>query len=209
MEIQYYGANCLSISVKSTRIVIDDNLIEMGKKSIIKNSDVALYSYFNPKETIARLTFNGPGEYEVGEVSITGFKAKAFMNDDNPDNFTTIYKISSSELSIVVCGNILGELDDSVKEFIHNTDILFIPVGNNGLTLDPIGALKIIKEIEPSVVVPVHYKSKTTKYPVEQIDLEQVIKDFAMEPKNTVSKLKLKRADLTDITQLYILEEQN
>ncbi|MEI9913625.1 MAG: hypothetical protein WDN66_01270 [Candidatus Saccharibacteria bacterium] len=36
MDVQFYGANCLVVGHKSTRIVIDDNLGELGKKSIIK-----------------------------------------------------------------------------------------------------------------------------------------------------------------------------
>ena len=67
MDVQFYGANCLVVSHKTTRIVIDDNLVALGKKSVIKPEDVTLYT-MEPIENGARITFNGPGEYEVGDI---------------------------------------------------------------------------------------------------------------------------------------------
>ncbi len=205
MDAQYYGANCLAISHKSTRIVIDDNLDILGKKSVIKAEDVALYTTdieANPK---ARLTFNGPGEYEVGDISVVGISAKPFINDDSGKS-VTMYKLMTSDLSMLVCGHILGDFSESQLEQIGSVDILFVPVGNNGYTLDPIGALKLIKDIEPKIVVPTHYKQSGIKYPVEQLDLDSALKEIGMEVKDTTSKLKVKPADLTDVTQLIVIE---
>jgi L-ascorbate metabolism protein UlaG (beta-lactamase superfamily) len=82
-----------------------------------------------------------------------------------------------------------------------------VPVGGNGYTVDPIGALKLIKEIEPKLVIPTHYADKALKYPVPQQELSVALKELAMEPKETVAKLKLKPTELTDVTQLIILEK--
>ena len=84
---------------------------------------------------------------------------------------------------------------------------MFVPVGNNGYTLDSIGALSLIKDIEPKLVIPTHYKSSSLKYPVDQSSLDQVLKDLPMEIKDRSNKLKIKQNDLSDITQLFILEE--
>lgn len=205
MEFQYYGGNCISITHKNTRIVIDDNLKELGKKSIIKQGDVALFTYeSNSKE--ARLSFCYPGEYEVGEISIVGVPAKPFMNDDSGKEIT-MFKLMTSDVTILITGHILGELDTAQKEAIGNVDIMFVPVGNNGYTLDSIGALALIKDIEPKLVIPTHYKTSSLKYPVEQNSLDQVLKDLSMEVKDRSNKLKIKQNDLSEITQLFILEE--
>ena len=86
-------------------------------------------------------------------------------------------------------------------------DVLVVPVGGNGYTVDPVGALKLIKAIEPKLVVPTHYADKALKYPVPQQDLAAALKELAMETKETVAKLKLKPAELTDVTQLIVLEK--
>lgn len=205
MDIQFHGANCLVVSHKNTRIVVDDNLAQVGKKSLIKADDVALYTSSEEIKSNARLTFNGPGEYEVGDISIIGIAAKPFMNDDSSKT-VTMYKLITSDLSILITGHILGDFSENQMEQIGTVDVLFVPVGNTGYTLDPIGALKLIKDIEPKVVVPTHYKQQGINYPVEQIDLEAALKELGMEVKETVSKLKIKPADLTDVTQLIVLE---
>ncbi|MHB1864980.1 MAG: MBL fold metallo-hydrolase [Candidatus Saccharimonadales bacterium] len=205
MDIQFCGANCLIVSNKTTRIVIDDNLEKLGKKSIIKPEDVALYTNEDKESDKARLSFNSPGEYEVGDISIVGISAKPFINDDSGKT-CTMYKLIASDVSILVTGHILGEFTGNQLEQIGTVDILIVPVGNSGYTLDPIGALKLIKDIEPKIVIPTHYKQTGMKYPVEQIDLNSALKEIGMEVKETVSKLKIRSADLSDVTQLVVLE---
>lgn len=205
MDVQFYGANCLVVSNKSTRLVIDDNLKELGKKTVTKADDVALSTTDEVQTNESRLKFSGPGEYEVGDISIIGIPAKPFMNDDSGNN-VTMYKLISSDISILVSGHILGELTAKQLEQIGTVDVLIVPVGNHGYTLDPQGALKLIKDIEPKIVVPTHYKEPGIKYPVEQLDLGSALKELGMETKDKVTKLKLKPADLTDITQLVVIE---
>jgi L-ascorbate metabolism protein UlaG (beta-lactamase superfamily) len=205
MDIQFYGANCLTFSYKNTRIVVDDNLADLGKKSIIKADDIAVFTLKSPEKKIAKLTFEEPGEYEVGSLSVIGIEAKPFMNDDSGDT-VTMFKIFNNEVSALVTGHILGELTASQLEKIGAVDVLFVPVGNGGYTLDPIGAQKLIRDIEPKIVIPTHYKEPGINYPVPQGYLDAAVKEMAMEPKETLVKLKLKQTDLTDVTQLVILE---
>jgi L-ascorbate metabolism protein UlaG (beta-lactamase superfamily) len=87
-------------------------------------------------------------------------------------------------------------------------DVLVVPVGGNGYTLDPIGAAKVIKKIEPKLIIPVHYEDKGIKYEVPQVPLEEALKVLAVEPKETVAKLKLKSTELSETTQLIVLERQ-
>jgi L-ascorbate metabolism protein UlaG (beta-lactamase superfamily) len=204
MDLQFYGANCLSISHKGARIVIDDNLAELGAKSITKPDDVVLFTS-HPHELNARLIFDGPGEYEVSDISIIGIAAQAHV--DEPGKLTaTIFKLVFGEQSLLITGHIDPKLSDKQLEAIGHVDILAVPVGGNGYTTDPTGALQIIKAIEPKLVIPTHYADKTLKFPVPQQELAQALKELAMEPKETVTKLRLKPNELTDITQLIILE---
>lgn len=80
MDVQFYGANCVSITHKGTRIVIDDNLAELGAKSVTKADDVSLCTMKPKDQPTGRLVFDGPGEYEVADISITGIGARAHMD---------------------------------------------------------------------------------------------------------------------------------
>jgi L-ascorbate metabolism protein UlaG (beta-lactamase superfamily) len=207
MELQFYGANCLIINTKQARIVIDDNLVELGAKSVTKNGDVAVFTHQhgNPKET-PKLIIDGPGEYEVSGVTIQGISARAHMDEDNGTS-ATLYKILIDDIRLVITGHIYPDLSDRQLESIGIVDVLCIPVGGNGYTLDPDGALKLIKEIEPKLVIPTHYADKSLNYPVPQKTLEEVLSVIGMEPIDRVNKLRIKIAELTDVTQLIVLEK--
>jgi L-ascorbate metabolism protein UlaG (beta-lactamase superfamily) len=204
MDLQFHGANCISLTHKGTRLVIDDNLAELGAKSLLKPDDFALYTGKH-SATSGRLTFDGPGEYEVSEVSIIGVAAQAHTDEDGHN--ATIFKIFTGDTSILVTGHIYPKLNDGQLETIGLVDVLVVPVGGNGYTVDPVGALSLIKAIEPKIVVPTHYADKDLKYPVPQQDLSAALKELGMEPAETVSKLKLKSGEQTDVAQLVIVEK--
>jgi L-ascorbate metabolism protein UlaG (beta-lactamase superfamily) len=208
MDIQFYGANCLIFSIANgrVRVVVDDNLADLGGKSVTKPGDIVLFTgaHGDPKvET--KLTIDGPGEYEVSDVSVYGIPARAHMDEPGTHN-ATMYKVLTKDLSIFIPGHIYPDLTDDQLESIGMVDVMALPVGGNGYTLDPIGALKIIKKIEPKLIIPTHYDSKGLNFPVPQQDLAHVLHEMSMEPKEIVQKLKLKSVDLPDLTQLIILE---
>lgn len=203
MDIQYYGGNCISLQNKGTRIVVDDNLDELGKKNITKNEDVALYTSTEPKH-IAHLEFSSPGEYEVADISIVGIPSRSHMDEENKTS-ATMFKISLGETNILITGHIYPKLSDAQLEQIGIVDIMIVPVGGNGYTVDPVGALNLIKQIEPKIIVPTHYAENDLKYPVPQKTLTEALTELSLEPKETVSKYRVKPAELSDITQLIIL----
>lgn len=206
MELQFYGANCIAITYKGKRIIVDDNLLELGAKSVIKPDDVAVYTGPHTGDAVGRLTFDSPGEYEVGDISLVGIAARAHVDEEGKQNATMI-KLVIGELSVLVTGHIYPKLTEAQQESVGMVDVLLVPVGGNGYTVDPVGAVKLIKDIEPKIVVPTHYNDKAFKFPVPQQDLANALKELGMEPKETISKLKLKPTELTDVTSLVILEK--
>ena len=208
MDLQFYGANCLSLTYKGTRIMVDDNLAELGAKSVIKAADIALFTGLHDEGSApgGRLMFDSPGEYEVADISIIGIAARAHLDEPGRQQ-ATMFKLAAGELSVLFTGHIYPELSDDQLEAIGLVDVLVVPVGGNGYTVDPVGALKLIKAIDPKLVIPTHYADKSLKYSVPQQDLAAALKELSMEPKETVAKLKLKPSELGDLTQLIVLEK--
>jgi L-ascorbate metabolism protein UlaG (beta-lactamase superfamily) len=207
MELRFYGANCLVLITKQARVVIDDNLSELGSKSILKANDIAIYTnqHSLPQKPV-KLVIDGPGEYEVSEVNIQGINVRGFMDEPDQKN-ATLYKLLIEDMRVLITGHIFPELSDSELESIGTVDVLCIPVGGNGYTIDGVGALGLIKKIEPKLVIPTHYDYKMLHYPIPQQSLEEALKNIAMEPKETIQRLKIKPADLMiDNTQLIIVE---
>lgn len=211
MDIQFYGANCLRITSKQASIVIDDALQSLGKKSITKKNDIALItnpSLFEDSADTARIKIDVPGEYEISTVSFKGIPARAHMDEDGKLT-ATMYKIVINDIRILVTGHVHPELSEEQFEKIGSVDVLIIPVGGNGYTLDPVGAAKLIKALEPKITIPTHYDIKGLNYEVPQQTLEEALKVLPMDPAETLDKYKLKPgAALPEVKQLIVLEPQ-
>lgn len=206
MELQYFGGNCIKITTKHGSVVCDDNLIELGAKSITKPDDILLVTSQNISSANSKLKLDMPGEYEVSGISIKGIAARAHLDAEGKNS--TIFKVIAGDISVGLVGHIYPELNEDQLEQLGQTDVLIVPVGGNGYTLDGIGALKIIRKIEPRIVVPVHYSSQGLNYPGPQASLEDALKSISMEPADTVDKLKLKPADIPEVTQLIVINKQ-
>lgn len=205
MDIQYYGGNCVVLSSKGVRIIIDDTLAELGLKSVTKAEDVALFTGpHTATKTGGRLIIDGPGEYEVSGLSIIGIAARAHMDPEGTRN-ATMYKVMTDDTNYLITGHIYPDLSDDQLEVIGMVDVMIVPVGGNGYTLDPTGALQLAKKIEPKIVIPTHYADEALRYPVEPQALDQVLKNLGMEPKETSNKYRFKPGEASDATQLIVV----
>lgn len=206
MDLQFFGANCITLTYKNARVVIDDNLVELGAKNVTKSEDVGLFTFPTETHPASRLMIDMPGEYEVSDISVIGIPTRSHMDEEGQKS-ATMFKLIAGDTSVLVTGHIYPELSDDLLEAIGIVDVLFVPVGGSGYTTDPLGALKLIKSIEPKLVIPTHYADKALNYPVPQTDLDSALKDIAMEPRERVAKLRLKPGELSEVTQLVILEK--
>jgi len=206
MELTYYGANCLRITTKKAQIVVDDNLDKLGLKSITKATDICLHTNKDIPQHECAFEAEMPGEYEVSGVTIRGIAARAHMDEEGKQS-AVIYTLAADDTKIAVLGHIHPDLTDDQAEEIGLVDVAVIPVGNKGYTLDGVGALQVIKKLEPKVIIPVHYADPALKYEVAQDDLAAALKGLAMEPAETVPKFK-PAGELSDTTKLVVLELQ-
>jgi L-ascorbate metabolism protein UlaG (beta-lactamase superfamily) len=154
----------------------------------------------NPK-----LVLDMPGEYEASNVSIFGLQARAHM-DETGKKSAVMYKITWGETRVLFTGHVFPKLTDAELETIGIVDVMFVPVGGNGYTLDATGALQLIKQVEPKLVIPTHFADTNLKYEIPQTELSDALHTLGMEPKDTTAKFQFKPAEVTDTTQLVVLE---
>jgi L-ascorbate metabolism protein UlaG (beta-lactamase superfamily) len=204
VELSYYGANCLRITTKKAQIIVDDNLQKLGLKSVTKPTDISLKTFNDVPDHESRFKVDMPGEYETAGVVIHGVAARAHM-DEEGKHTATIYTLEADGARVAILGHVYPDLSEDQLEQIGMVDIVVVPVGNSGYTLDGVGALKIIKQIEPKVVIPTHYGDKAIKYEMPQVELADALKNLGMEVNETLDKYKYKAAELSDATKLIVL----
>lgn len=192
-EIEYKGGNTLIISTKKATIVADPKASLVGLKDVaIKDAvELATEARFALNSDGAKLVIEGPGEYGVGDFDIRGIAAQRHLDSESDPRISTIYRIEIGEVRIALFGNIYEKLTDDELEEIGVIDIVILPVGGNGYTLDATGAANIVRKVDPKLVIPVHYADKALAYEVPQDTLETFVKELGA-PVEVTAKYKSK-----------------
>lgn len=194
-DIEYKGGNGIIIATKKTTVLIDPKLSVVGLKDLSAKDavEIATKERFATNSKDARLLIEGPGEYEISDFSIRGIPAVRHLDTATSAPLSTIYRFEVGDVRIAVIGNIEGNLSDDQLEAIGIIDILILPVGGSGYTLDATAAAVLVRHIDPKVVIPIHYADPAVKYEVPQDSLDTFVKELGA-PVETVSKLKVKAA---------------
>jgi len=194
-EIEYKGANCIVVSSKKASIVIDPKLSLVGlKDASVKDAiELATEARFMLNSEDAKLIIEGPGEYGVADFDIHGIAAQRHLDAESDPKISTIYRIEAGEIRLAVIGNIYEKLSEIQLEEIGIVDVLVVPVGGSGYTLDATGAAALTRQVDPKIVVPVHYDDPALKYEVPQSEVEVFIAELGVEVEE-MPKLKLKNA---------------
>jgi len=192
-DIEYKGANTVVLSTKKSTLVVDPKLSLVGLKdaSTKEAVELATEARFALNGETAKLNIEGPGEYGVGEFDIKGVPAQRHLDSETEPLASTIYRVEVNDVRIAFIGNIYEKLSEQQLEEIGLIDVLVIPVGGNGYTLDATGAANVTRKIDPKVVIPIHYADPAIKYEVAQDPLEIFVKELGA-PVEEVPKFKLK-----------------
>jgi len=143
-----------------------------------------------------------PGEYEVKGVAAAGIGSYHDKKQGEELGKSVIFKFEIEGVKLLHLGDIGTTLSDTQLERIGDVDVMFVPVGGK-FTIDAKDAAEIVRQVEPRIVIPMHYKIDGVK-----IDIDGVEK-FKKEMGNkfeTLDKLKITRKDLPEeTTKLVIL----
>ncbi|MES3005416.1 MAG: MBL fold metallo-hydrolase [Patescibacteria group bacterium] len=130
---------------------------------------------------------SGPGEYETKGVFVRGVEGES--NYDGEKRINTIYSFTVDGISMLFLGAQSGPLPTTISEIIDTVDLLFIPIGGNGV-YDAKEAYKIAMNLEPKIIVPMHFKD------VKDDSLKAFLKEASETSVEPLDKLTIKRKDV-------------
>ena len=206
MNIKWYGQSCFYITTsgkkdKGASIIIDPFDESIGLKLPRKiEADIALISHdhydHNNVEKISEQAFiiKSPGEYDIKDVCIKGIQGFHDNVKGSERGQNSIYRIETEQIRLCHVGD-LGqkELSTEQLEAIGDVDILMIPVGGE-FTVNGKEAVNIMAQIEPKIIIPMHYKIPGLKIKIDPID--EFLKALGIKKLEKMSKLSIKEKDL-------------
>lgn len=209
MEITYYGMNCVRLTGKDIAVLCDPPSKASGISEIKLSNEATLLSSALVADLPLKpgMVLDGPGEYEIKGAMITGVPAQLHIDTSEQPKRGTIYSVTIEGVRIGFLGNVAPKLSGAEVEALGQIDVLIIPVGGHGLTLDAQGAAEIVSQLEPKYVVPVHYDDDKTKYEAPQDKLDHFLKEIgsSSEP---APKLRVTTRDLPVETTVAVLQRQ-
>ena len=212
MNITWYGHSCFKLQSKDVTLITDPFDKETGLKPPSGVADIITISHesgsHNNRETARGEVFiiDGPGEYEKKTVVIRGIESDLNKEEGGIEGGNTIYAITLEDLRICHLGDLNQKsLTAEQLKVIGEVDILFIPVGGIS-TIDGKEAEAVIAQIEPRVIVPMHYKIAGVKGELAQLDDIKVFSsNHNLDPQVTVPKISIKKKDLPEEGSQYII----
>lgn len=199
MTITWFGQSCFRIESKEGSILIDPFSKEIGLRPPRIKDDLVLVTHghydHNNVEGAASETMiiNGPGEYEKKGMYVRGILSYHDKSGGQERGLNTIYVIKAEDMVICHMGDFgqttfeKNQLDD-----IGDIDVLMLPVGGK-YTIDYKEAVEIVSQIEPKIVVPMHYKIKDLNIDID--GPEKFIKELGLTPEKT-DKYKIVKKNL-------------
>jgi len=144
-----------------------------------------------------------PGEYEIGDVLIIGIATFHGGEGGQKRGRNTVYLLEMDEVSVCHLGDLGHVLTAEQVEEIDNVDVLLLPVGGVS-TIDAPVAAEVVRQLEPKVVVPMHYKTPQIGRELEPV--ERFLKEIGIEEVTSQAKLSLTRSSLPASMQVYLLD---
>lgn len=213
MYISWLGHACFKLQNKigpeGTTLITDPYDNSIGLKLPRIEADIVTISHghndHNNKEAVKGAPFiiDSAGEYEIKGVAIDGVEAFHDNKEGKERGKNIIYRIDIDDILIVHLGDLGQALDSKQLEKIAGADILLIPVGGK-YTIDAKKAVEVVSQVEPRIVIPMHYKLPGLKVDLDPVD--KFIKEIGLKPVQE-EKLKISKRDLPqDDMELVILK---
>lgn len=200
--ITWLGQSCFKIQDKigpeGVTLVTDPFDKTIGLKAPNFEADIITVSHDHHDHNNAASLRGNPfvitsaGEYDKKEISIHGVEAYHDEKHGAERGINIIYRIEMEGISITHLGDLGHVLDSKQLEVLTGTDILLIPVGGK-FTIDAKKAVEVVSQIEPRIVIPMHYKIPGLTVDIEGV--EKFVKEMGIAATEE-EKLKISKKDL-------------
>lgn len=201
MNITWFGHSCFRIQGEDATLLFNPfKSDEVGLKlpKIEANAVLLTHKHFDHDDASAvegeSFVIDGPGEYEIGGAMIYGIPAFHGTSEGAERGTVTIYIVKLDGITFCHLGDFgQKELSEDQMEKIGDIDVLFIPVGGI-YTIGAKEARTVVNQIEPRIVIPMHYALPGLKFKLDKVD--GFLKEVGGATRTVEGKLTIKKKDL-------------
>lgn len=162
-DIKWLGHACFRVKTRDATVLMDPAGREQGVNLARQRADLVTLSRKNgERSALAALEgeytlVDGPGEYEVQDISVTGIRTSSAAETGSAKVFNTVYLVEMDDLVLCHLGALRGTLSPAQVEALGEPDVLFVPIGPNG-GLTTAQATEVIGQVTPKMVIPMRFR---------------------------------------------------
>jgi L-ascorbate metabolism protein UlaG (beta-lactamase superfamily) len=215
MEITWYGHSCFRLTERNFATVVTDpyDSKSIGYDALKLKADIVTVSHdasgHNNTGAVkgSSLTIDGPGEFEIGGVFITGVQTDgaAAKKKKEGGSRNTLYVFDYDGITVAHLGDLQQVPSQAEIEALGTVNVALVPVGGGG-GLNAAKAAEVISLLEPNIVVPMHYATPDAKISLDS--LNKFIKEMGLSKPVSQASLKITRSGLPDETRVVVLDYQ-
>jgi len=209
MDINWLGHSCFRIRGKQATIVTDPYSPDLGYTLGKLTADIITISHQHQSHSYNKgvggepKVIAGPGEYEIKGVLIIGIATFHDAEEGTIKGKNTAYLIEIDGITVCHLGDLGHVLTAAQVEEVDDVDVLLLPIGGKS-TINAATAAEVIRQIEPKVVIPMHYKTPALKRELESVD--SFLKEMGIERPTSQPKLSFNPSSLPSSTQVFLLD---
>jgi L-ascorbate metabolism protein UlaG (beta-lactamase superfamily) len=209
MDISWLGHSCFKIRGSHAIVITDPYSPDLGYSLGKPDASIVTVSHNHPGHSYTQgvggepKTVTGPGEYEIGGVLIIGVATFHDGDGGRERGKNTAYLMEIDEISVCHLGDLGHVLTAEQVEELDNVDVLLLPVGGVSTINAPVAA-EVVRQLEPKIVVPMHYKTPALSRELEPV--EKFLKEIGVNEVTPQPKLSLTKSSLPDSMQVFLLD---
>lgn len=210
MDIDWYGQSCFRLREGNVTIVTDPHDKSIGYTLPRLRADIVTVSHDAPGHANAAAVkgepkvLTRPGEYEIKGIFVTGiqtWRGPGAHGEAKEEN--TVFVFEFDDLTVCHLGDLSRVLTQAQVESMPNVDVLMVPVGG-GSALDADKAAEVIAQLEPRLVIPMHYLTPYVNLPLDP--LSKFLKEMGVADQLPQDSLRVTRSQLPEETQVVVLD---
>jgi L-ascorbate metabolism protein UlaG (beta-lactamase superfamily) len=214
MEITWYGHSCFRLTERNFAAVVTDPFDSktIGYGPLKLKADIVTVSHdaagHNHTDAVkgASHVIDGPGEFEIGGVFITGVQTDGAAKKKSAEpTRNTLYVFDYDGITVAHLGDLKQVPSQAEVEALGTVNVALVPVGGGG-GLNAAKAAEVISLLEPNIVVPMHYATPDVKVSLDS--LNKFLKEMGLGKTASQPSLKVTRSGLPDETHVVVLDYQ-
>jgi len=209
MDISWLGHSCFRIKGSHAIVITDPYSPSLGYSLGKPTARIVTVSHQHEGHSYVQgiggepKLITRPGEYEISGVLIIGIMTFHDAARGGKSGKNTVYLMEIDDIVVCHLGDLGHVLTIGQVEEMGNVDVLLLPVGGVSTINAPMAA-EVVRQLEPKVVVPMHYKTSALRWELEPV--ERFLKEIGVKQVEPQPKLSLTKSSLPVSTRVFLLD---